>query len=131
SQGQSQSADQPSSSLLLLGARGGYYLPLSDALGAWFQGGLSYASASSTQPPPPNTMGGTESSVSLSEVWINAGALAVLPVVEHLSLTGGAYFDGTLTGTATQKEANVSQDNKAGELAYGLTIGVLGYLGGE
>lgn len=114
--------DLPSTSTFFVGARGGYYLPLTDAVGGWLRGGLSYVSSSTT-----DSSGSQESSVKISEVMINLDATAVFPIFPHVALTAGAFLDGSLTGTATTKSGGMSADNDIGELAYGVTVGLTGF----
>jgi len=115
-EGDGKAEDSLSTSLLFIGARGGYNLPLGQSLGVWLQGGLSYVSGSSGE-------GDTE--VSLSEVMVNATASLVIPATQEFGFTAGAVFDGSLTGTVS---SDGGDDVDAGELGFGVTAGLVGWL---
>ena len=114
-EGDGKAEELPSTSLLFIGARGGYYLTLGDSLGAWFQGGLSYVSGSLSE---------GDEDLSLSEVMVNAAASLVIPATRSFGFTAGAFFDGSLTGTVSGQ----GPDLDAGELGFGATAGLVGWL---
>jgi hypothetical protein len=128
--GVTPSMDGPSSTIAFIGARGSFFLPLGAEAkyGFWFRGGLSYVSSSSKLTVSAAGISAS-TTTSLSEVMVNADALFLLPLTSGFAITGGPFFDGSLTGSMKVEAPSVpSVSNDAGELAYGVTFGLTGYL---
>jgi outer membrane biosynthesis protein TonB len=115
--GASSTEDLPSGSIIFLGGRGGYYRPLSDRLAFWGFAGLSYVST---------TTEAGDNELGVSAVYANLEADLALRVGGHAHILFGAFFDGTLTGSVTQKQGGQEStaDVKYGEITFGLTAGM-------
>lgn len=110
--------DLPSSTLLMIGARGGYFHPLSDRLAFWGLGGLSYASMNVSQ---------GDEELSVSAIYVNAEANLAFKLFGTAYVMAGGFFDGTLSGSAerTQGGTSSSEDVSYGEVTFGATTSLV------
>ena len=89
--------DGPSQTGFLIYPRVGYALMFQDSFGFWPRGGLTYASASSTQEADDEDE--DDSKTSLSALALSLEALFVFSPVPHVAFTAGPTLDLGLSGS--------------------------------
>lgn len=118
SSGAAETSELPTRTLLLVGGRGGYFHPLSERLGVWGFAGLSYVSTSASQ---------GDEELSVSAVYANLELDLAIAVVGSVRVLAGAFFDGTLTGSAERSDSggSSSADVAYGEYTFGATTSLV------
>ena len=120
--------DGPSSFSVLIAPRVGYMIDLSDTLGVWPRGGITYfrSSLSSDNPGPHNT------TVTRTDTFQQVSATIDVPLVispaDHFAFTAGPFLDFPLTSSGKFESEGVSKDfDPAPKVTnLGLAFGLLG-----
>jgi hypothetical protein len=119
--------DGPSQTGFLIYPRVGYALMFQDNFGFWPRGGLTYASASSTQEA--NDEDEDDSETSQSALAFSLEALFVFSPVPHVAFTGGPTLDLGLSGSYENDPGGPAPTNEFDIKAtdIGLQLGITAF----
>lgn len=122
----SAETDQPKTTALGFGVRGGYAMALTPKVSFWGRLGLSYGRLTTDDP------GGNDASSTYSQFALNLEPLMAFSLAPHFGLLAGLAFDVPLTGNHHQEgtigNTTFSQDNDFSQLHIGATLGLYGVL---